>query len=100
LTPESHESLTPLEPDSAMTLSPVKVTKMSEYKLSDQKSRDTVHFMYYRVKPGEEVKMPFWKKDKETEAKGKEKEGGKEARGKEKVNYKARLEHKQYLVSC
>jgi hypothetical protein len=56
--------------------------------------------MYYRVKPGEEVKMPFWKKDKETEAKGKEKEGGKEARGKEKVNYKARLEHKQYLVSC
>ena len=34
--------------------------------------------------------MPFWKKDKE--------EGSKEARGKEKVNYKARLEHKQYLV--
>ncbi len=55
----------------------------------------TLFIFVYRVKPGEEVKMPFWKKDKETEAKGKEKEGGKE-----KVNYKARLEHKQYLVSC
>ena len=52
----------------------------------------------FRVEP-REGKMPFWKKDKETETKGKEKEGGKEARGKEKVNYKARLEHKQYLVS-
>ena len=32
--------------------------------------------------------MPFWKKDKA-------KENGK---SKEKVNYKSRLEHKQYLV--
>ena len=40
--------------------------------------------------PEEVGRMPFWKKDKE--------EGSKEARGKEKVNYKARLEHKQYLV--
>ena len=32
--------------------------------------------------------MPFWKKDKDN------------GKAKEKVNYKARLEHKQYLVSC
>ena len=31
--------------------------------------------------------MPFWKKDT-----------GKKDTGKEKINYKARLEHKQYLV--
>ena len=37
--------------------------------------------------------MPFWKKDnkKDTENGGKPKE---------KINYKARLEHKQYLVIC
>ena len=32
------------------------------------------------------ARMPFWKKDKEN------------GKAKEKVNYKARLEHKQYLV--
>jgi len=53
LTAESPELLPPLDPDSEMTLSQVKVTKISDYKLSNcnqtlklsaQKSRDAVPF--------------------------------------------------------
>ena len=36
--------------------------------------------------------MPFWKKRDSTG------DAGEEEKSKEKVNYKARLEHKQYLV--
>lgn len=39
------------------------------------------------------VKMPFWKKDKKNSSSKDEVD----ANG-EKINYKARLEHKQYLV--
>jgi hypothetical protein len=39
------------------------------------------------VEPEERRRMPFWKKEKEVDT------------NKEKINYKARLEHKQYLVS-
>ena len=46
--------------------------------------------------------MPFWKKDKEVAEAGGGggggREAGKEAKAKEKINYKSRLEHKQYLV--
>ena len=38
--------------------------------------------------------MPFWKKDKNKDEKGDNKTNG----SGEKINYKARLEHKQYLV--
>jgi len=37
--------------------------------------------------------MPFWRKEK------RDSNGGGGENGEEKVNYKARLEHKQYLVS-
>ena len=58
----------------------------------------------YRLK---ELKMPFWKKDSvkkgpvkqdssDSSSTGVNGDGGK---SKEKVDYKARLQHKQYLVS-
>ena len=41
--------------------------------------------------------MPFWKKDKKDNGNGDAAESTNGA--KEKINYKARLEHKLYLVS-
>ena len=45
--------------------------------------------------------MPFWKKEKKNSvsSNGDVTNGSSDAKPKEKVNYKARLEHKQYLVS-
>ena len=40
--------------------------------------------------------MPFWKKEKKNGSQ--EDSNGSADKPKEKVNYKARLEHKQYLV--
>ena len=50
--------------------------------------------MYPCQKPASDKKMPFWKKEcQATES------NGKNSKPKEKVNYKARLEHKQMMVS-
>ncbi len=45
--------------------------------------------------------LPFWKKDNHNTApsNGNDHSNGDLKKSKEKVNYKARLEHKQYLVS-
>jgi hypothetical protein len=42
--------------------------------------------------------MPFWKKESATPNGGEAHNNGDCKKGKEKINYKARLEHKQYLV--
>ena len=49
------------------------------------------------------VRMPFWKKESQTPASNGSNGNGEHNNGdckktKEKINYKARLEHKQYLV--
>ena len=51
-----------------------------------------LEIILWRIIYFSEDDMPFWKKDSKKDCEN----GGK---SKEKVNYKARLEHKQYLVS-
>ena len=43
--------------------------------------------------------MPFWKKEKKKDENGSDSNHNGHSNSKEKINYKARLEHKQYLVS-
>ena len=43
--------------------------------------------------------MPFWKKEKKNSSREDSGDSNGDGKPKEKINYKARLEHKQYLVS-